>query len=493
MKKNNKLSPQTSLSLNALLCKLRGGADPLVCGGPPGPTAEVPKTPRTSPLKPILTFAFALAIALALSVAFGAAAASPAKTRKKPAAKKPAPRTPAQTQAARTTASETVTNWLDAPLTLENPAALVPFLERLYRAEKNPTAAAPIHVLHYGDSHTASDDWAAELRTLFQSRFGNGGSGFSHAGRPYNGYRRYDVKSFGSLNWYTHGLVGRDGDGMYGLAGIAMTASRPNQFVQLYAQCQSAELLYLQQPGGGPFELTVDGGDAQRIETDGPTIPGFIKIPASPGEHRFEVRTLESKPVRLFGWTTDNGHGITWETLGINGAQAGMQLAWDADLLRAHITRRNPALIVLAYGTNEAGNSDLTLEDYRATFTKVLARMRQASPTASLLVIGPPDRWVRTRAGWAPMNNIDIVTEAQRQASKSIGAAFFDLRARMGGKGSMRSWLQAGLAQYDYVHLTSQGYKLFGAALYKELAGQFSAFQKVRDEVPGKTAIGRQN
>ena len=463
------------------MCGVLSGADPLVCAEPPGPTAEALKPPRTtitSALKPIL--------ALALCFAIGAVLASPAPApAKKKSAKKQSPTVP-QTQATRATASETVTNWLDAPLVLENPAALVPFLEQLYRAAKNPAAAAPIHVLHYGDSHTASDDWAAELRNLFQASFGNGGPGFSHAGRPYNGYRRYDVKSFSSLNWYTHGLVGRDGDGMYGLSGIAMTASRPNQFVQLYAQCQSAELLYLQQPGGGPFELTVDGGESQRIETDGPPIPGYIKIPVGPGEHRFEVHTLESKPVRLFGWTTDNDHGITWETLGINGMQAGMQLAWDADMLRAHIARRNPALIVLAYGTNEAGNTDLTLEDYRATFSKVLMRMRQASPTASLLVIGPPDRWVRTRAGWAPMNNIDIVTEAQRQASKSMGAAFFDMRARMGGKGSMRSWIQAGLAQYDYVHLTSQGYRLFGTALYKEIAGQFSAFQKVRDEVPEK-------
>ena len=454
------------------MCSVLSGADPLVCGGPPGPTAEALKPPRTtitSALKPIR------ALALALCFALGATLATPAPPAKKKSARKKAPaRNPAPTQAARATASETVTNWLDAPLLLENPAT-----------------AAPIHVLHYGDSHTASDDWAAELRNLFQAGFGNGGPGFSHAGRPYNGYRRYDVKSFGSPNWYTHGLVGRDGDGMYGLSGIAMTASRPNQFVQLYAQCQSAELLYLQQPGGGPFELTVDGGESQRIETDGPPIPGYIKIPVGPGEHRFEVHTLESKPVRLFGWTTDNDHGITWETLGINGSQAGMQLAWDADLLRAHIARRNPALIVLAYGTNEAGNTDLTLEDYRATFAKVLMQMRQASPTASLLVIGPPDRWVRTRAGWAPMNNIDIVTEAQRQASKSMGAAFFDMRARMGGKGSMRSWIQAGLAQYDYVHLTSQGYKLFGAALYKEIAGQFSAFQKVRDEVPEKIGEAR--
>ncbi len=42
-----------------------------------------------------------------------------------------------------------------------------------------------------------------------------------------------------------------------------------------------------------------------------------------------------------------------WETLGINGAQADLLLGWNPEILRAHVERRDPALIVLAYGTNE--------------------------------------------------------------------------------------------------------------------------------------------
>ncbi len=375
---------------------------------------------------------------------------------------------------------------------MENPAALVPFLEQLYRAEKLPETATPVHILHYGDSHAASDDWPAAARELFQARFGNGGAGFSHAGRPWNSYRRMDVKSYGTLTWYTHGLIGRAGDGLYGLAGIATTSKRPNETGALDANCQQAELLYLQQPGGGAFELRVDSGDSLRVETDGDRAPGFVKIPVEPGEHRFAIRTLDSKPVRLFGWTTDNVHGVTWETLGINGAQASMLLSWDEPLLRAHLYRRSPALIVLAYGTNEAGNSDLTLEGYRTTFKQVLERMRRAAPTASLLVVGPPDRWIRIRGQWAPMPGIDIVVEAQRQAATAVGASFLDIRARMGGKGSMRQWISAGFAQSDYVHFTSQGYRLLGAALYKELTGQFSAYLKVRDEPTVKAGENKQ-
>ena len=441
----------------------------------------------------LLTAAFAAGIAITTAQTTSPKSQTTAKkkTTTKTAAKKKATtkkrvlRPPPVSAKVRASASDAVSRWLDVPSTLENARALIPFLELLYRSEKDPESP-PLHILHYGDSHTAADDWSGTMRYLFQNKFGDGGAGFSHAGRPWTSYRRQDVKSFSSLKWYTHGLAGRDGDGMYGLAGIGISATKANEHVILDAECQSAELFYLQQPGGGNFEVILDGGEAQKIETDGDAAPGYVKIPMEAGQHHFEVRTLDARPIRLFGWATDNKHGLTWETMGINGAQASIQLKWDERLLADHIARRNPALIVLAYGTNEAGNKDLTVAGYRDMFIKVLQQLRRDAPTASLLVIGPPDRWIRGRAGWVAMDNVDIIVEAQRQASIAAGAAFFDLRDRMGGKGSMRQWVYAGMAQYDHVHFTGQGYRMLGAALYKEIAGQFATYVKVRDEPAGK-------
>jgi hypothetical protein len=59
----------------------------------------------------------------------------------------------------------------------------------------------------------------------------------------------------------------------------------------------------------------------------------------------------------------------------------------------------------------------------------------------------------------------------------------------MGGKGAMGRWVAAGFAQRDYVHFTGEGYRLLGAALYKELMAQFATYQRVRNEaVPAQTA-----
>src|SRR5579863_4650094 len=85
---------------------------------------------------------------------------------------------------------EKVSDGVDIPV--ENAAALVPFFEQLYRNQKGETAGA-LHILHYGDSHTAADEWTGDLREHFQEKFGDGGSGYSFAGRPWNEIGRAHV------------------------------------------------------------------------------------------------------------------------------------------------------------------------------------------------------------------------------------------------------------------------------------------------------------
>ena len=373
-----------------------------------------------------------------------------------------------------------VANGADIPV--ENPGTLIPFFEQLYRHQKGEMPG-PLRILHYGDSHTAADEWTGDLRARFQEKFGDGGSGYSLAGRPWNGYRRMDVRTGSTRGWHSDGLVGRPGDGLYGLGGVSMSTKSPHESVYLLADCQEFELFYLQQPGGGSLDIFDNGSPVDRISTDGEAGPGYYHYETTPGTHRFEVETIERAPVRLFGWVAENQTGVTYETLGINGAQASIVFDWDEATLRSNIERRSPGLIVLAYGTNEAGRKDWTLETYRDMFSQLIGRFRQAAPAATILVIGPPDRGVHTRKGWEPVDRIDMVVEAQRQAASALGCAFWDLRAKMGGKGAMRQWVLAGMAQYDHVHFTGPGYRMLGDAVFRDLMSQYDIFLRARDAV----------
>jgi lysophospholipase L1-like esterase len=361
---------------------------------------------------------------------------------------------------------------------LEGAGTLVPFFEQLSHPPENMS----LHILQYGDSHTASDDWANQMRQDFQAKFGAGGPGYTLPGHPFLGYRRFDSRGNNSRGWSTSGIVTRKCDGIDGLGGISLTSQSAGEWVTLTVECEQLELHYLRQPGGGQMEFSVDGAPTGTIETDGETGPGVYSYTASAGPHQYMLRTLSSAPVRLFGWVAQNHAGLTYETLGINGAQANLMLDWNSAILAPELTSRDPALIVLAYGTNEAFSRSWTAEEYRSALTEIIRRLRAAVPVASILLIGPPDCEYRTRGQRLPFPHLDQVIEIQRDVAQANGCAFWDWRAAMGGPGSVRQWLQAGLGQGDYTHLTGAGYRTAGGMLFDELMVQYNRFLTIRAE-----------
>ncbi len=362
---------------------------------------------------------------------------------------------------------------------VENEAALVPFFDQLYRARAEQK---PVHILQFGDSHTASDDWANAMRNMMQARFGDGGPGFTDPGHPYRGYRNFRVSSGNSPGWRTEGIISNQGDGREGLGGVSLSTSRAGENVWMQSDGEEVELFFLQQPGGGQLNFLVDGKPQTTISTDGTLGPGYFTYTSDRAMHTFEVQTASNDPVRLFGWVAQNRTGITYETLGINGAQADLVASWDESTFEPQVGRRDPALIVFAYGTNEALSPRFTVDGYRAAFSEALARLRRGSPTASILVVGPPDCWLKRRGQLVAFPHIEQVIDIQREAAAAQRCAFWDWRRRMGGEGSKRRWVTAGLAQVDYVHFTSTGYQLIGNTLCADLLDLYNVFVSVRNQ-----------
>lgn len=361
---------------------------------------------------------------------------------------------------------------------IENEAALVPFFDQLYRSTSDHK---PVHVLQFGDSHTASDDWANAMRNDLQARFGDGGPGFSDPGHPYRGYRNFRVPSGNSGGWQTSGTIGSPGDGREGLGGISLSTSRAGESIWMQGSGDQVELYFLQQPGGGQLNFLVDGHVESEISTDGALAPGYFRYSPTTGTHTLEVQTVSSDPVRILGWVLQNQAGVTYETLGINGAQADLVDTWDESVFLPQVARRDPALIVFAYGTNEALSPRFTIEGYRQQFAEALDRLRRASPTASILVVGPPDCWMKRRGRLIAFPHIDEVIDIQREIARDKRCAFWDWRQRMGGEGSKRRWVAAGLAQLDYVHFTGIGYQVVGNTLVSDLMDLYNIFVSVRN------------
>lgn len=379
------------------------------------------------------------------------------------------------------------------------PRALDAFFKALTAEQAPKTAgvtdgsgAGPIvRILQFGDSHTAADIFTGQMRALMQAKFGNGGLGFQYPGHPFAGYRLLGSSRSQTPGWVTQGNRFTElGDGDTGLGGIAIATRRPGESVFLTTTCETLQVQYLRQPGGGALDFSDNGQPVSEIKTgtadsvataadSSSRGAGTFTYSCTPGEHEFQLITLDSAPVRLLGLVTEQA-GVTYECLGINGAVAPLILKWNQQMFAEYLGERNPNLIVLAYGTNEAAQSASHNDEYVAELHEVLQNLHRIVPGASILLLGPYDRALKVgrgrHASWQTQAAIDRIIADQKEACRVDGCAFYDQRARMGGPGTMQRWVPDGLAQFDHTHLTGTGYRVLANALYRDLMTAYNSY-----------------
>jgi len=371
------------------------------------------------------------------------------------------------------------------PATIERPEALRHFFESLARLEDGG-AREDVLMVQLGDSHTAADIGTSAARRALQGRFGDGGRGFVALGNPWKNYGQDGVRGGmtrdikGEHGKYTLGQF--VGDGRYGMAGFAIEATRKKgrAWSDISSSASRIDLAYLEQPGGGSFDVFIDEVKKGSVSTRGHTArSAFRTFDASDGPHRVEARMKGDGPVRLFGLGLDRPKvGLVFDALGINGARATTLLQWQEPHMAEQLRHRPPDLVVLAYGTNEAGD-DTPLPIYERQLLDALARIARAVPTASCLLLGPPDRGMETPQGWVTLPHLLEIIESQRAVAKTAGCAFYSQLEAMGGPGSIATWVDEAQprARRDYVHLTREGYTQLGQGMASDLLRAYETFR----------------
>jgi lysophospholipase L1-like esterase len=164
------------------------------------------------------------------------------------------------------------------------------------------------------------------------------------------------------------------------------------------------------------------------------------------------------------------------DTLGISGTRAANWLTWDEAIWAEQVKLRNPALVTLAYGTNETSDEHQPIERYERDLERVLIRLKRAAPGASCLLIGPADVAKKVRGVWTKRRRLGPVIEVQRRLALAHGCGFWDARRSMGDGGIAR-WHRAAprMAAADHIHLTRRGYVKIAIALGDALLRAYDA------------------
>jgi lysophospholipase L1-like esterase len=352
---------------------------------------------------------------------------------------------------------------------IENPKALTNFFEAL-KSSQSGQRLEPVRVMQFGDSHTAADILTAQIRRRFQSDFGDSGPGFLVPRNPMS-TRRSGVNTGASDGWIIEGIGGRIApDNIYGPAGIALATSQSNETVWLQTVSNHFEVYYVVQPGGGSIDIQIDGASVLDtpivLSARAPRLGSFFYDEPALISHRLEVHSLTPGKVRLLGIASEQiTPGVVYDVFGINGARASRLLGWNPTAFSSVIAKREPNLIIIAFGTNEAGDPDWTPLAYEQLLRRVLRLLHASVPQASLLVMAPPDRGDLLIAS----RRMPFVVSAERRAAVGEGAAFWSTFDAMGGSGSINAWLARGLAQADHVHLSSAGYLRIADLFYEDL------------------------
>jgi len=369
------------------------------------------------------------------------------------------------------------------PLFDDSAGALDNFYRALARTEARDGGAVT-RIVHYGDSPTTADLITGDVRALLQAKFGDAGHGFLLAAKPWAWYQHTGVQLSGS-GWKplpaSHFIAQ---DGLFGLGGVSFTggtnASTRIRFEK--SAYSNFELWFLRQPGGGSLKLTADGAQLGIVDTSGVTKePGYAAFDAPAAASTIELHVTQSK-VRVFGVSAGRaGPGLVYDTLGLNGASVTvLTRMFNEQHWATELQHRNPDLVIVNYGTNEADFPDFVDKQYEKELRAAIRRLRTALPQTSLLIIGPMDRGHKTGPGQiATMPTIPRIVAIQRRVAHDTGCGFFDTFQAMGGDGTMSRWYtaQPRLVSADFIHPYPAGGKIIAQVIVRELVSGLDRYK----------------
>jgi lysophospholipase L1-like esterase len=196
-----------------------------------------------------------------------------------------------------------------------------------------------------------------------------------------------------------------------------------------------------------------------------------------------DVATLKLRVVSgaltLQGFTVDYDQEplVVFDVFGIPSSTAAGWANAEPQTIAAALGGERYDGVVLEYGTNEGSDPKFDPAKYRDGLSAALANMRKVFPSASCVLVGPPDRGVLLPKTRGPHDVLlysrihQTIARIQAETGAQFGCAAWNWQDLMGGSGGAYGWAHntPPLMGPDLTHLTGTGYKRTGEALAKSL------------------------
>ncbi len=225
-----------------------------------------------------------------------------------------------------------------------------------------------------------------------------------------------------------------------------------------------ARILYEKQVGGGTFKYRIDGGAwSSNVATNASSAFAAETITGqTPVSHTLEVYA-NGATVKLLGFEVYDTslNGWTQQKLGYSGAKTADWVAISSNAIwQAAIAAMIPDLIIIWLGTNDR-NGYVVDATYKANMLTLIAALRTALPTVSILLVSPyidGQGYVNKHTFESYRDRVfDITNEVINCAAIDMGAYI-----NYATSSTLSLW-------EDTVHINEYGGQIAGNVLYQAL------------------------
>lgn len=327
-----------------------------------------------------------------------------------------------------------------------------------------------IHIVQFGDSHTAADVMTGTLRTQLQNKLGNGGMGWGmpmyfsgqrlvRYGYDNNGWQPISSRQQRDHNYTLGGLIATPKFNGATLTIKSKQSELPQKIMVNLRQSATDGKFLGKDAQGRQFQL-----EAPIKDNTWQTVEFVAQLP-------FSITALNADHSAIGGWwaKNENGSGAVVSALGINGAELSFWNRWNEGW-QQNLKSISPELIVIAYGTNEAFNDNIDVDKYKNLLISKVDQIRVASPDTAIMIVSAPES-LKNIAGQCGIRPIKLtaIQNVQYQVAQQKHTLYWNWQQAMGGECSMKSWINQGLGRKDGVHFSEAGYQKLGQALAEDL------------------------
>jgi lysophospholipase L1-like esterase len=356
-------------------------------------------------------------------------------------------------------------------------------------------------IIHYGDSQLEGDRISAYLRNRLQGLYGGSGPGFipivqvyqqvSAQVTPSNNWSRYAYfdptrekfphKKYGaysSLSRFTQAYqTPIDSLTLDSLkvtnatidVGISTKSYAPlrkfNKIGLHYGNSVTPTTIKVYNDGALiKSETLINDGNYHKVGIDLPSTPNNLKI------------ELESKiSPDFYGITLDGSSGISLDNVAMRGGSGTVFAGTDGENFKQMYQQLQPKVLIFQYGGNSVPylKDSLEVKEYGSYVKNHMLWVKRKTNNANVIFIGPSDMTTMVNGQMKTYPLLPYLNEILKKECTENGIAFWSMYDAMGGKNSMKHWVDQDLAADDYTHFSPAGTKiiseLFFLALYLDI------------------------